>query len=96
MELRQYDLFEIIPGGCPRWIGAAATLEHARLRLRELAAASAGIDYFVREFRSGVVVAVATRPFAGSARAKATAASAPRPVEASAAPETVQPVPARV
>jgi hypothetical protein len=62
MELRQYDLYEIIPGGRPRWIGAAASLEHARTRLKDLAAASAGIDYFVREFRSGVVVAVASRP----------------------------------
>lgn len=62
MELRQYDLYEIIPGGRPRWVGAAANLDHARTRLKDLAAASAGIDYFVREFRSGVVVAVASRP----------------------------------
>jgi len=61
MELRQYDLYEIIPGGHPRWIGAAANLDHARTRLKDLAAASAGIDYFVREFRSGIVVAVASR-----------------------------------
>lgn len=45
MELRQYDLYEIIPGGCPRWIGAAANLEHARTRLKDLAAAAAGIDF---------------------------------------------------
>lgn len=91
MELRQYDVFEIIPGGCPRWIGAAATLEHARMRLRELAAASTGIDYFVREFRSGVVVAVALRNSTGSARAKTRTLTA-RPVEASAAPKPVEPV----
>ncbi len=66
MELRQYDLYEIVPGGRPRWIGAAANLEHARARLRDLAAASTGIDYFVREFRSGVVVAVASRPIASA------------------------------
>lgn len=62
MELRQYDLYEIIPGGRPRWVGAAANLEHARTRLKDLAAACTGLDYFVREFRSGVVVAVASRP----------------------------------
>ena len=94
MELRQYDLLEIIPGGSPRWIGAAATLEHARVRLRELAAASAGIDYFVREFRSGVVVAVASRARTGSARAKAR--TAPRPMEASGTAKTLQPVLARI
>ena len=96
MEMRQYDLFEIIPGGCPRWIGAAATLEHARIRLRELVAAAAGIDYFVREFRSGVVVAVASRPSAGSARAKARTSSASGPEEAGATPDRVQPAPARM
>jgi len=94
MELRQYDLFEIIPGGCPRWMGAAATLEHARMRLRELAAASAGIDYFVREFRSGIVVAVASRARTGLARAKARTASCP--VQASDATRVGRPVPARI
>jgi hypothetical protein len=68
MELRQYDLYENISGGNPRWIGAAATLEHARIRLRELAAASPAVDYFAREFRSGVVVAVARGPRAVARR----------------------------
>jgi hypothetical protein len=90
MELRQYDLFEIIPGGSPRWIGAAATLEHARMRLRELATAAAGIDYFVREFRSGVVVAVASGARTGSARAKARTTSASGPVEASSGQQPEQ------
>jgi hypothetical protein len=58
---RQYDLFEIIPGGRPRWIGAAAGLEHARRRVKDLAYAAPGIDYFVVEFRSRTVVAVASR-----------------------------------
>jgi len=80
MELRQFDLYEIIPGGHPRWIGAAANLEHARTRLKDLVAASAGIDYFVREFRSGVVVAVASRARTGarSQVAKPRGTSIPR------------------
>ena len=55
----QYDLFEMTRDGYPKWVGAAASLEHARLRLRDLAQSSIGIDYFVRDFYSGSVVAVA-------------------------------------
>jgi hypothetical protein len=54
----QYDLFEIMPDGDARWIGAAVNLEHARKRLQELAQDAAGAKYFVREFCSGTVVAV--------------------------------------
>lgn len=63
----QYDLFEMIPGTFPRWVGAAATLEHARIRLRDLAQARTGREYFVRDFYSGSVVAFAC----SSATAKA-------------------------
>lgn len=92
MELRQYDLYEIIPGGHPRWIGAAANLEHARTRLKDLAAASAGIDYFVREFRSGVVVAVASRPrtLAKPQIARPRAAAILREAGSGVAPKIVQ------
>jgi hypothetical protein len=55
----QYDLFEMIPGTFPRWVGAAATLEHARIRLRDLSQARTGGEYFVRDFYSGSVVAFA-------------------------------------
>jgi hypothetical protein len=58
----QYDLFEMTPDGYPRWVGAAASLEHARARLRDLAQSSKGTEYFVRDFYSGSVVAVAPRP----------------------------------
>jgi hypothetical protein len=54
----QYDLFEMKPDGFPQWVGAAASLEHARIRLRDLAQSSIGSDYFVRDFYSGSVVAV--------------------------------------
>ena len=55
----QYDLFEMTGDEYPRWVGAAASLEHARIRLRDLAQSSMGVDYFVRDFYSGSVVAVA-------------------------------------
>lgn len=91
MELRQYDLYEIIPGGHPRWIGAAANLEHARRRLKDLSAASAGIDFFVREFRTGVVMAVASRPRGSAGRRAAghRATAMPREPGAGAATRIV-------
>lgn len=58
----QYDLFEMKPDGFPQWVGAAASLEHARIRLQDLAQSSIGSDYFVRDFCSGSVVAVSGRP----------------------------------
>lgn len=54
----QYDLFEMKADGYPQWVGAAASLEHARTRLQDLAQSSMGADYFVRDFCSGSVVAV--------------------------------------
>jgi hypothetical protein len=57
----QYDLFEMKPDGYPKWVGAAASLEHARTRLQDLAQSSMGSDYFVRDFCSGSVVAVSGR-----------------------------------
>jgi hypothetical protein len=54
----QYDLFEILPGSMPRWIGAAANRQHARKRLLELAPGASGVKYFVREFWSDRVVGV--------------------------------------
>lgn len=92
MELRQYDLYEIIPGGHPRWIGAAANLEHARTRLKDLVAASAGIDYFVREFRSGVVVAVGSRPrtIARPQPARLRATAIPREADSGATTKVAQ------
>jgi len=60
----QYDLFEMMPGAFPRWIGAAATLEHARIRLRDLSQDQTGSEYFVRDFYSGSVVAYAGRSLA--------------------------------
>lgn len=53
----QYDLYEVKPGSHPQWVGAAVNLEHARRRLRELAQSRTWGKYFVREFRSGAVVA---------------------------------------
>jgi len=58
----QYDLFEMKPDGYPQWVGAAASLEHARMRLRDLAKSTDHSDYFVRDFCSGSVVAFANRP----------------------------------
>jgi hypothetical protein len=73
----QYDLFELTRDGYPRWVGAAASLEHARIRLRDLAQSSKGAEYFVRDFYSGSVVAVAPRPLndgsAAAAQRKAAA-----------------------
>ena len=57
----QYDLFEMLPDGYPQWVGAAASLEHARIRLHELAQSSKNRNYFVRDFYSGSVVAVSNR-----------------------------------
>jgi hypothetical protein len=55
----QYDLFEIVPDSSipPRWIGAAANLQHVRRRLQELAQVTSAVKYFVREFCSCSVVA---------------------------------------
>jgi len=64
----QYDLFEMRPDTFPRWVGAAATLEHARIRLRDLSLAETTAEYFVRDFYSGSVVAFAGR--AGTPRTK--------------------------
>jgi hypothetical protein len=58
----QYDLFEMKPDGYPQWVGAAASLEHARIRLRDLAKSGRNSNYFVRDFYSGSVVAFANRP----------------------------------
>jgi hypothetical protein len=55
----QYDLFEMKAEGYPQWVGAAASLEHARIRLHDLAQSSMGSNYFARDFYSGSVVAVA-------------------------------------
>jgi hypothetical protein len=76
----QYDLFEMKPDGYPRWVGAAASLEHARIRLRDLAQSSLGSDYFVRDFYSGSVVAVANkrsrpRPAAAAPRKRSSRAA---------------------
>jgi len=54
----QYDVFEILPGSMPLWIGAAANLQHARKRLLELAQGASGVKYLVPEFWSGCVIAV--------------------------------------
>ncbi|HEV2379061.1 MAG TPA: hypothetical protein VG206_04620 [Terriglobia bacterium] len=64
----QYDLFEMKADGFPQWVGAAASLEHARIRLWDLAQSSIGSDYFVRDFCSGSVVAVSGPPQPGLAR----------------------------
>ena len=57
----QYDVFEMTRDGYPQWVGAAASLEHARIRLRDLALSSGESEYFVRDFYSGSVVAVSNR-----------------------------------
>lgn len=58
---KQYDLFEMLPDGYPQWVGAAASLEHARVRLGELTQSSRNRNYFVRDFYSGSVVAISNR-----------------------------------
>ena len=57
----QFDLFEMRAGACPRWISRAADLQSARKRLEDLAQAKMGVEYFVRDFCSGSVVAFAVR-----------------------------------
>ena len=68
MEQVQYDLFEIRPGCNSRWVGAAANPEHARKRLQELARASSGVKYLVREFSSGSIIAASVGLRARKAR----------------------------
>lgn len=58
----QFDLFEMKGGALPQWVGAAADLEQAIRRLENLAQARVGVEYFVRDFCSGSVVAFAGRP----------------------------------
>ena len=55
----QFDLFEMKGGAFPRWVGAAADLQQAIRRLENLARAKTGVEYFVRDFCSGSVVAFA-------------------------------------
>lgn len=58
----QFDLFEMRTGAFPRWVDAVADLEQAMNRLENLAQARLGVEYFVRDFCSGSVVAFARRP----------------------------------
>ena len=57
----QFDLFEMKGGAFPKWVGAAANLEQAIRRLENLTRVQAGAEYFVRDFCSGSVVAIAGR-----------------------------------
>lgn len=65
---RQYDLFERGTEGLPRWVDAADDLKQARKKLERLAAASPSVEYFVHDFCSGAVVAIA-RPLGPPTRA---------------------------
>jgi len=58
----QFDLFEMKGGAFPQWVGAAPNLQQAIRRLETLARAKAGVEYFVRDFCSGSVVAFAGHP----------------------------------
>ena len=58
----QFDLFEMKGGAFPRWVGAAASLQQAISTLENLAQAKKGVEYFVRDFCSGSVVAFASHP----------------------------------
>jgi hypothetical protein len=65
---RQYDLFERQPHGPSRWIDAADDLRQARKKLEHLVRTSTGAEYFVRDFCSGTVVAVAGDPYRATSR----------------------------
>lgn len=58
----QFDLFEMKDSAFPQWVGAAADFEQAIRRLENLAQARMGVEYFVRDFCSGSVVAFARHP----------------------------------
>ena len=58
----RFDLFELKRGAFPQWVGAAASLQQARCQVESLARAKTGVEYFVRDFCSGSVVAFAGRP----------------------------------
>ena len=55
----QFDLFEVKTGTFPQWVGAAASLQQAIRRLESLARNARGVEFFVRDFCSGSVVAFA-------------------------------------
>jgi len=65
---RQYDLFERQTDGPSRWIDAADDLRQARKKLEHLVRTSTGVEYFVRDFCSGTVVAVAGHPHGAMSR----------------------------
>ena len=60
MENR-YDLFELPPGGFPRWLDSASDLPEARKKMTNLPAPEPGGEYLVRDFHSGMVVAYTFR-----------------------------------
>ena len=58
----QFDLFEMRADAFPQWVGAAADVEQAINRLENLAKSKMGVEYFIRDFCSGSVVAFAHCP----------------------------------
>ncbi len=58
----QFDLFEVRWGAFPQWVGAAASLQQAKRRLENLVRDEVGVEFFVRDFCSGSVVAFAGGP----------------------------------
>ena len=56
---KRYDLFQLAPGGFPRWVASAYSLPEAKQKMRQLARLPDGERYLVRDFLSGVIVAYA-------------------------------------
>ena len=54
---KRYDLFELPPGGFPRWIDSATDLLEAKKKMDHLPEPAPGGEYLVRDFYSGMVVA---------------------------------------
>lgn len=54
---KRYDLFELPPGGFPRWLDSAADLSEAKEKMERLPKPAEGGEYLVRDFYSGMVVA---------------------------------------
>lgn len=54
---KEYDLFELLPGAFPQWIGSANDLPEVRKKIESLPAPPSGGQYLARQFRSGTVVA---------------------------------------